>query len=85
LHVGPHHALKPWLVGVHQGGLRVFRPMMQELLNIEQFCPKKSKSKLNVLGNWGLLLVLLEGLQQIRFKGISFIISRPKLWGLSNF
>jgi hypothetical protein len=39
-----------------------FRPTMQELLNIEQFCQRKNsmKSKQNTLGNWDKLSVLLQ-------------------------
>ncbi len=42
---------------VHQGGLVVFRPTTQELLNIEQFCQKErqkeKKPKLNIKNNLG--------------------------------
>jgi hypothetical protein len=40
---------------VHLGDLVVFRLMMQELLNIEQFCARNifTKSKLNILAKLG--------------------------------
>jgi hypothetical protein len=31
----------PWWVWVHQDGSALFKPMVQELLNIEQFCQRK--------------------------------------------
>jgi hypothetical protein len=38
---------------------------MQELLNIEQFYQRKFKKiKLNILGNWDKLLVLLESFDE---------------------
>jgi hypothetical protein len=35
----------------HQGGLVVFRPTAQELLNIQQFCPKKKRDKIKPILN----------------------------------
>jgi hypothetical protein len=31
----------PWWIGVHQDGFVLFKPLVQKLLNIEQFFPKK--------------------------------------------
>jgi hypothetical protein len=44
-------------VGVHEGGFIMFRPIMQKILNIEQFCKRKIQQN---LGNLGKILVLFE-------------------------
>jgi hypothetical protein len=39
---------------MHQCGFVIFRPMMQELLNIEQFCERNLKKlKLKIVGKSG--------------------------------
>jgi hypothetical protein len=69
----------PWWVGVHWGGLVVFRAMVQELLNTEQFCQRKfNKIKTKMFeGNWGKLLVLLENPWWVGFLGGDFVMFRP--------
>jgi len=53
----------PPQVGVHQGDFTMFRPMAQELLNIELFCQRKfSKLFLIPNENCDKLLILLESL-----------------------
>jgi hypothetical protein len=58
----------PLWVGLHEA-LMIFRPKVQELLNIEQFCQRKfNKIKTKVLkGNWGKFLVLLKSLSWVNF------------------
>jgi len=56
----PNHTSLQW-VGVHQGDLTLFRPMVQKLLNLEQFYQQKiNKSKTFFFWEIGLLLVSLE-------------------------
>jgi hypothetical protein len=56
----PNHTALQW-VGVHRGDLTLFRPMVQKILNLEQFCQQKiNKSKTFFFGEIGLLLVPLE-------------------------
>jgi len=53
----------PPQVGVHQGDFILFRPMVQELLNIKLFCQRKfSKLFLIFNENCDKLLILLESL-----------------------
>jgi hypothetical protein len=67
----------PWCVKVHQGGIIMFRPMVQELLNVEKRCYWKFK-KINIK-NCVMFLVLLETLQWVKFNGGDIVIFRPKV------
>ncbi len=55
--------------------------MMEELLNIEQFCQRKfNKIKIkNAKENWGKLLIQLKNPWWVRFLGSDFIIFRLKV------
>jgi hypothetical protein len=59
-----------WRGVVCKGGLAIFRPMVQELLNIEQFCwifyKKILKSKLHVFEKFGLPLCIFGKLSTSR-------------------
>jgi len=75
--------VKPWWVGVHQGGVVVFTPMMQELWIIKQFCHRKFNKIYKILGKLG--TVLLGSPWWVGFLGDDFIIFAPKMGKILNF
>jgi hypothetical protein len=75
--------VKPWWLGVHQGGLVVFTPMMQELWIIKQFCHRKFNKIYKILGKLG--TVLLGSPWWVGFLGDDFIIFAPKMGKTLNF
>jgi hypothetical protein len=75
--------VKPWWVGVHQGGLVVFTPMMQELWIIKQFCHRKFNKIYKILGKLGALL--LGSPWWVEFLGDDFIIFAPKMGKILSF
>ncbi len=74
---------------MHPGGLTMFRHTMQEVSNIEQFCPRKfieNKTIYIYKENSGpILVLLLEIPQQVGFNENVFMIFRPKLGEILNF
>ncbi len=64
-------------VGVHQSDLAMFKPSVQELLNIEQIFKNLNKFE-QFLG-------IVENPWWMRFIGGDFVIFRPKLKMVLNF
>ncbi len=68
-----------WQVGVHQGDLAMFKPSMQELLNIEKNFKKISNN------NFEQFLGIVENPWCVKFIGGDFVVFRLKLKKVLNF
>ncbi len=76
----------PWCIGVHWGGLVMFRLTMQELLNIEQFFQRKfNKIEIKYIRKLGQVLHILGSPWQVGFHGGNLINFRLKVVKIFHF
>ncbi len=77
----------PWWIEVHWVSCIMCQPMLEKLLNIEQFFLLKIHLNQNqkLKGNLGSLLIFLESPHWVGFNEVDLEIFRSKVWGILNF